>query len=339
MSEIYRINNLSKTYFSKSGEVPALRDINFSIESGEVFGIIGMSGAGKSTLVRCLNLLERPTSGEVFFEGRDLCRLSKKELNETRRGIAMIFQQFNLLMQRTVLRNVTYPMELVGMKKAEADEKAMEYLRIVGLEDKAGSYPSQLSGGQKQRVAIARALASNPRVLLCDEATSALDPKTTKQILELIKDINRTMGITVVVITHEMRVIEEICTRVAIIDESRIAEIGTVMEVFSNPQTESAKRLIFGMRDDNTEKFDTGEHKLIRIIFDGKSSYEPVISNMILDCRVPVNIMRADTRNLGGNAVGQMILQLPGDETQYHKVVSYLRDRQVKVEEADEDAI
>lgn len=338
MEEIIRLNNLSKTYSSKSGEVKALQGIDLSINRGEIFGIIGMSGAGKSTLVRCINLLERPTEGSVFFEDRNLCELSKKELNETRRSIAMIFQQFNLLMQRTVLKNVRYPMELVGMNRQEANEKAKEYLNIVGLADKADVYPSQLSGGQKQRVAIARALASNPRVLLCDEATSALDPKTTRQILELIKEINQRMGITVVVITHEMKVIEEICNRVAIIDDSKIAEIGPVKEVFSNPQTNSAKRLIYGSREDRPD-MSAGDCRLIRIVFDGHSSYEPVIANMILDCRIPVNIMRADTRNIEGNAVGQMILQVPQDDMQFGKIMSYLKDKKVTVEEVESDVL
>lgn len=331
-NEIIRLEGVGKVYHTASGDVRALRDINLSINKGDIFGIIGMSGAGKSTLVRCMNLLERPTEGRVLFEGADLCSLSKKELNRTRRSIAMIFQQFNLLMQRTVLANVRFPMELIGMKKDEADKKALEYLKIVGLEEKAGVYPSQLSGGQKQRVAIARALASNPRVLLCDEATSALDPKTTHQILELIKEINKTLGITVIVITHEMRVVQEICSRVAIIDESRIAEEGTVMDVFSNPQTVSAKKLIFGYQEEHTD-FIPDNSNFIRIIFDGHSSYEPVISNMILDCKIPINIMHADTRNMDGIAVGQMIIQTPPSEEDYNKVLTYLKSKGVKIEE------
>lgn len=334
--EIIRLDGVGKVYHTASGDVRALRDIDLTINRGDVFGIIGMSGAGKSTLVRCINLLERPTEGRVLFEGRDLCKLSKKELNETRRSIAMIFQQFNLLMQRTVLANVRFPMELVGMKKEEADKKALEYLKIVGLEEKAGVYPAQLSGGQKQRVAIARALAMNPRVLLCDEATSALDPKTTHQILDLIKEINSTLGITVVVITHEMRVVQEICSKVAIIDESRIAEQGSVMDVFSNPQTVSAQKLIFGHQEDHAD-FLPDEKNFIRIVFDGHSSYEPIISNMILDCKVPINIMHADTRNLDGLAVGQMIIQTPSNEEDYNKVLSYLRSKNVKVEEVKVD--
>lgn len=338
MEEIIRIEDLGKTYSSRSGEVRALQGVNLTINKGEIFGIIGMSGAGKSTLVRCMNLLERPTEGKVLFEGKNLCELTKKELNETRRSIAMIFQQFNLLMQRSVLKNVRYPLELIGMKKAEADAKALEYLKIVGLEEKADAYPSQLSGGQKQRVAIARALASNPRVLLCDEATSALDPKTTRQILELIKEINRTMGITVVVITHEMSVIEEICSRVAIIDNSMIAESGPVTEVFSNPKTDSAKRLVFGHRENHPE-FEMNDCKLVRIVFDGNSSFEPVISNMILDCRIPVNIMRADTRNIDGKAFGQIILQIPSEEKQYAKIIAYLNEKNIKAEEVTKDAL
>lgn len=335
MEEMIRLADMGKIYYSKGNSVEALKNINLSIEKGDIFGIIGMSGAGKSTLVRCINLLERPTSGDVYFEGKNLMSLSKKELNLTRRSIAMIFQQFNLLMQRTVLKNVRFPMELAGMKKEEANKKALEYLEVVGLKEKANAYPAQLSGGQKQRVAIARALASDPKVLLCDEATSALDPKTTKQILELIRDINRNMGITVVVITHEMGVIEKICNKVAIIDNSVIAEVGNVREVFSNPKTESAKRLIYGARDSVMEVVPE-DSRLIRIVFDGHSSYEPVIANMILDCKVPVNIMHADTRDMDGNAVGQMVLQVPKNDNDFNKIIGYLKGKNVNVEEVDE---
>ena len=235
------IKSLSKTFQTKNAEVHALVDINLSIEKGDIFGIIGMSGAGKSTLVRCINMLEKPTKGTVFFDGRDLSRLSDRQLREARHSMGMIFQQFNLLMQRTALGNICFPMEIAGADKASAKKRALELLELVGLSDREKAYPSQLSGGQKQRVAIARALATNPKVLLCDEATSALDPTTTRSILTLLKDINHRLGITIVVITHEMSVIEEICNRVAIIDESKIAESGAVQDIFYIPQTAAAQ--------------------------------------------------------------------------------------------------
>ena len=246
---IIEVEHLSKSFKTKAGDVRALNDISLSIEEGEIFGVIGLSGAGKSTFVRCLNLLEKPSEGSVVVNGRNLMELSEKELCEERQSIGMIFQHFNLLMQRNVLRNVCFPMEIAKMDKAEAKKKAMEYLKTVELEEKAKAYPVQLSGGQKQRVAIARALASNPRIILCDEATSALDPQTTRNILSLLKKINKEYGITVVIITHEMRVVEEICDRVAVLDHGRLMEIGSVQEVFSNPKTNAAKRLLLLKED------------------------------------------------------------------------------------------
>ena len=238
------IRNLNKTFTTAAGPLVALNDVNLTIQDGEIFGIIGLSGAGKSTLVRCINLLERPTGGDVLLDGQSLTALGQKELLKTRQSIGMIFQGFNLLAQRTVLKNVCYPLEIAGVDKKEARAVAMEQLKLVGLADRCDSYPSQLSGGQKQRVAIARALATKPKYLLCDEATSALDPKTTSAILELLKQINRTLGVTIVVITHQMEVIDQICDRVAIIDQSRIVECGKVSEVFANPQSDIARRLI-----------------------------------------------------------------------------------------------
>jgi D-methionine transport system ATP-binding protein len=239
-----RVEHLSKTFSARDERVDAVQDISFSIERGEIFGVIGLSGAGKSTLVRCLNLLERPTDGHVVIDGQDLAELSAKELRLARRQIGMIFQHFNLLMQRSVIKNVCFPMEIAGVKKKEARERAMEYLRMVGLEEKANAYPAQLSGGQKQRVAIARVLAGNPKLLLCDEATSALDPQTTKSILALLKEINERFGITMVVITHEMRVVKEICDRVAVLEKGHLVETGTVEDVFNHPETQAAKQLI-----------------------------------------------------------------------------------------------
>ena len=241
---IIEVRNLTKTFDEKKSNIHALSDIDLSVEEGEIFGVIGLSGAGKSTLVRCMNLLEKPTSGEVWVDGKNLITLSNKELRFMRREIGMIFQHFNLLMQRNVLDNVCFPMEIAGVKRREAREKAMKYLEIVGLREKANAYPVQLSGGQKQRVAIARTLASNPRIILCDEATSALDPQTTGTILGLLKQINKEYGITIGVITHEMRVVEEICDRVAVLDRGSLAEIGRVEEVFRNPKSNAAKSLL-----------------------------------------------------------------------------------------------
>ncbi len=322
---------LGKVFQSKNGEeVKALEGINLTIYEGEIFGIIGLSGAGKSTLVRCINFLERPTSGAVVFDGSDLGSLSKGELNRARQSMGMIFQQFNLLMQRTALQNICFPLEIAGVPRKEAKERAKELLEIVGLADKAKSFPAQLSGGQKQRIAIARALATNPKVLLCDEATSALDPTTTRSILNLLKEINQKLGITVVVITHEMSVIEEICHRVAIIDQSRIAEIGEVEEVFVRPQSKIARQLVFSS-DIHIDSF-VGEHKC-RIIFDGRTSFEPVIANMVMECKTPVNILFADTKDIDGKAYGQMVLQLPADENGQKKIINYLKTNQIPYEE------
>ena len=334
MEPMIQVENLCKRFETKGGTVEAAKNISFSIEKGEIFGIIGLSGAGKSTLVRCLNLLERPTSGTVKVNGKNLTELSEKELRKERQKIGMIFQHFNLLMQRTALDNVCFPMEIAGIKKAEARKKALEYLRIVGLEEKALSYPSQLSGGQKQRVAIARVLASDPQILLCDEATSALDPQTTKAILELIKEINRDYGITVVVITHEMSVVQEICDKVAVLERGALVETGTVEELFRNPKTDEAKKLVFSGR---TQIQEMKGKRLVRVTFQEKSSFEPVIANLVLTYRTPVNILYADTKNINGQAQGEMILQLPEIEEVANKMIQYLRDINMGVEEVSSD--
>ena len=326
--------NVSKTFSGKEGQVEALKNISLDIYKEDIFGIIGMSGAGKSTLVRCLNFLERPTSGQVYVEGKDLSALTEKQLRNERTQIAMIFQHFNLLMQRNVLDNVCFPMEIIGMSKANARKRAVELLEEVGLEDKARSYPAQLSGGQKQRVAIARALATEPKILLCDEATSALDPTTTKSILELLREINRKHGITIVIITHAMSVVQEICNRVAIIDNGELAETGTVLEVFSRPKSHAAKKLVFPYGGDSSVAEMRGR-RCIRIVFSSNSSFEPVIGNMVLHCNAPVNILLADTRDIGGIAQGQMILQLPEEEQTAARMIQYLRDRNLGVEELD----
>lgn len=244
MEPIIRVEHISKTFETGNGQVEAVKDISFSLDKGDIFGIIGLSGAGKSTLVRCLNLLEKPDEGGVYIEGKNLLELSPKALRKERQDIGMIFQHFNLLMQRNVLDNVCFPLEIAGARRKEARIRAMELLGIVGLAEKAKAYPAQLSGGQKQRVAIARVLANNPKILLCDEATSALDPQTTKAILNLLKEINEKYGITIIVITHEMAVVREICSKVAVLDHGSLAEQGTVEELFGAPKTEAAKRLV-----------------------------------------------------------------------------------------------
>ena len=263
-----------------------------------------------------------------MFEGRDMCRLGSRDLQIARRSMGMIFQQFNLLMQRTAEENICFPLELAGVKKDAARERARELLELVNLSDRAQSYLSQLSGGQKQRVAIARALATNPKILLCDEATSALDPATTESILSLIKDINRRLGITAIIITHEMSVIEKICNQVAIISHGRIAETGSVEEVFFHPQTEEARQLVI------PEALQDMPHsRLYRIIFNGRSSFEPVISNLVLECGAPVNIMFADTRDIGGTAFGQMVLQLPDNEEVVRRILAYADSKGLMLEE------
>ncbi len=329
---IIQIQHLSKLFGGGEDAVRALEDINLDIQQGEIFGIIGLSGAGKSTLVRCMNLLERPTEGRVLVDGQSLTDLSDKELREARRKITMIFQGFNLLMQRTCLKNVCFPMEISKVPAEQARKRAMELLELVGLGDKAQAYPAQLSGGQKQRVAIARALATNPKVLLCDEATSALDPTTTISILNLLKDLNQSLGVTVVVITHQMSVIEEICSRVAILDGGSVAEMGDVQEIFSNPTTDAARRLVYpgGV---TPAQFPTGGH-VIRISFNGGTAYDPLIASLAIDCGVKVNILGADTRNVGGKAIGTMLLGLPENRNDAAKALNYIRaQKNITVEE------
>ena len=324
MSEpIIQIEHLNKTFGAGPTAVHALEDINLAVQPGEIFGIIGLSGAGKSTLVRCMNLLERPTSGSVVVDGKEMTKLSTKELNRARQSIGMIFQSFNLLMQRTALDNVCFPLELIGTKRPQARKRAQELLDLVGLGDRAG--------GQKQRVAIARALATSPKVLLCDEATSALDPTTTLSILALLKELNEKLGVTVVVITHQMNVIEEICHRVAILDHGVIAEQGSVEDIFSHPQTDIGRRLVYpnGVQIDRLP-----EARVIRIAFNGGSSYEPLIASLAIDCGVKVNILGADTRNVNGKAFGSMLLGLPEDRNEAAKAMNYLRaQKDVTVEE------
>ena len=322
------IQGVRKTFSGAQGEVVALDRIDLTIRQGDIYGVIGMSGAGKSTLIRCVNRLESPTEGRILIGGEDILTASQKDLLRLRRQVGMIFQQFNLLMQRTARQNVCFPLELIGMDKVQARKRAEELLDLVGLANRMDSYPSQLSGGQKQRVAIARALATNPQVLLCDEATSALDPATTDSILSLIKDINRNLGITAVIITHEMSVIEKICSHVAIIHRGKIVEHGEVEEVFFHPRTEAARRLVMPEALQNLP-----QENLYRLIFNGRSSFEPVIANMVLECHCPVNIMYADTRDIGGIAFGQMVLQLPECPESRRSILEFAKSRNILLEE------
>ena len=307
-----KLEHISKTFGGPDSGVHAVRDVSLEIEDGEIFGIIGFSGAGKSTLVRCINLLERPTSGTITVDGQELTSLSERELRQARKKISMIFQSFNLLMQRTCLKNVCFPMELSGVPRAQAEKKAQELLELVGLKEKANAYPSQLSGGQKQRVAIARALATDPKVLLCDEATSALDPTTTNSILSLSKELNQKLGVTVVIITHQMSVIEEICTRVAILDGGAVAEEGRVEDIFAHPSTDAARRLVYpgGV---SVKQYPTGT-RAVRVSFTGGTVYDPLIASLAIDCGVKVTILGADTRTIDGKAFGTMLLLLPDDQ-------------------------
>ena len=327
---LIELNHLTKTFKGKTQTVDALKDINLQIEQGDIFGIIGMSGAGKSTLVRCINFLEQPTSGSVVIDGKDLASLTPKELRQLRQQVSMIFQHFNLLSQRDVRGNIAFAMEIAGMKRPQIEKRIDELLEIVGLTDRQHNYPSQLSGGQQQRVAIARALATNPKIILCDEATSALDPTTTTSILNLLREINRKMGITIVIITHEMSVVESTCTHVAIIDDGRLAECGTVESVFSQPKSAAAKKLIF--RTTGADSGAMGE-RMIRIVFEGSSADEPTISDLAMQCHVAVNIRYADTREVGGKLFGQMILQLPEDHLQQEKAIYFLQNKGLRVEE------
>ena len=319
------LRNLSKSFVTADGPLDALKHISLTIQDGDIYGIIGMSGAGKSTLVRCINLLERPTEGSVIWDGVDLGTLSKKEIREVRWEITMIFQSFNLLMQRTCLENVMLPLKLGRTPREEAKRRAMELLETVDLPQKANAYPAQLSGGQQQRVAIARALATNPRVLLCDEATSALDPKTTHAILELLREINQRLGITIIVITHQMSVVQEICNRVAILDSGTVVEEGEVSEVFSNPKSKATKALVYPDMTEGIDSFGTEHQQMVRLIFQGAdAATKPLIASMAIDCGVAANILSATTRTLGGKVYGNMLLNIPGGPDDLATAVKYL---------------
>ncbi len=329
---LLQIRELSKVYSTPEGEVVALDQVSLDVNKGEIYGIIGMSGAGKSTLIRCINRLDVPTGGQVLYRGQDVLRMGKPELLRLRRKVSMIFQQFNLLMQRTIGENVRYPLEIAGVPRKQADKRVMELLEIVGLQDRAKAYPAQLSGGQRQRVAIARALASEPEVLLSDEATSALDPMTTQAILSLLKDINRRLGITIILITHEMAVIRQICDRVTILDGGRIAEEGTVDEVFMHTKSEAGRRL-FGNAPQAPEEEPQGP--AIRLVFDGSSVDRPIIATAVKELGIMVNILSADMKQIGGKTYGQMLIRMPEEEETRQKLAGFLKQENIAFKEVN----
>ena len=319
------LQHVSKTFENAGGRVDALRDVSLTIADGDIYGIIGMSGAGKSTLVRCINMLERPTEGRVIVNGQQLDAMTPAQLRAARREITMIFQRFNLLMQRTCLQNICFPMELAGVGRKEAQAKAWELLELVGLGDKALAYPAQLSGGQQQRVAIARALATNPKVLLCDEATSALDPKTTNAILELIREINQKLGITVIIITHQMSVVESTCRHVAILEEGQVVEQGEVSAVFSHPKSEAARRLVFPEGNPESLLCSLPGSRLIRVVFNGADATgKPIIARMATEIGIEANIAYASTRSIEGRTYGSMLLSIEDKDDDLARAIGYL---------------
>ena len=335
------LSHITKTFTTAEGTVEALRDVSLRIEDGDIYGVIGMSGAGKSTLVRCINMLERPTSGSVVIDGVDMGALSDRELREQRRKITMIFQGFNLLMQRNCLDNVCFPLQISGLRgeRKWQRQRGMELLELVGLADKARAYPAQLSGGQQQRVAIARALATDPKVLLCDEATSALDPTTTASILELIRQINERTGITAILITHQMSVVESVCRHVAILDRGQVAETGAVSEVFAHPKSEAAKKLVYPDGESISATLVPNE-RVIRVVFNGSSaSSTPLIAHMAVEKGIEANISYASTRTIEGREYGSMLLGIRQGETVLREAIEYLNQQpDVSAEEVVPDA-
>ena len=343
------IEHLNKTYPSPTGDIHALRDVDLRIEDGEIFGIIGLSGAGKSTLVRCINLLERPTSGTVRIDGRDMTQLSRRDLLKARQDIGMIFQSFNLLEQRTVLRNICFPLEIAGVKRDEAQARAEELLELVGLSDRAKAYPSQLSGGQKQRVGIARALTNDPKVLLSDEATSALDPETTVATLALLKRINKELGLTIVMITHEMQVVKQICERVVVMNYGKIVEQGKVVDIFMSPQHETTKALIGNVmaRDmpaSILDRFRKARENhpnsdavyLLRLAFSGNEVTRPVISECSRRFNLDFNILRGTVDDVQGQTLGSLTVLIEAESSVFIEAVNFLRENGVVVEEIND---
>jgi D-methionine transport system ATP-binding protein len=332
---LIEIKGLYKEFKAPNGMVHALKDINLTIEKSDIYGIIGLSGAGKSTLVRCINRLEEPTRGKVLINGKDVTQLEPKELREMRRKIGMIFQHFNLLSSRTVAGNIAYPMEISGVKKSVQEKRIKELLELVELTDKANAYPSQLSGGQKQRVGIARALANEPDVLLCDEATSALDPRTTQSILKLLKEINEKFGLTIVIITHEMSVIKQICTKVTVLEDGEVVESGLVTDVFAHPSHPTTKSFVQNVTHDIPGEYlnrNTVNGELMRLIFKGSKAKEPVLSRMVKQYDVDINILLGGVDHLQQNVVGNLIVEMTGEPAERQKALGYLEENGVQWE-------
>ncbi|KNF07212.1 methionine import ATP-binding protein MetN 1 [Gottschalkia purinilytica] len=329
------IKNLNKVYKIKENTVHAVKDVNLEIPKGEIFGIIGLSGAGKSSLIRTLNRLEDPTDGSIIIDGIEITKLNKKQLRNLRKEIGMIFQHFNLLSSRTVFGNIAYPLEIAGLSKDQIKDRVLELLSLVGLSDKVNAYPSQLSGGQKQRVAIARALANNPKILLCDEATSALDPQTTKSILNLLKEIQQKFGLTVVLITHQMEVIREICNRVAIIENGEIIELDTVEEVFARPKTETAKAFVSHIHPSSQSEIvfpKVPNSKVIKLSYLGESAKKPIITDLIRSFKIDINIISGDINELMSTSVGHLVVQITGEKEEISKAIDWLNDQDISLE-------
>jgi D-methionine transport system ATP-binding protein len=336
------LQNVEKTYYGKASDIHALNKTNLNINAGEIFGVIGQSGAGKSTLIRCINMLEVPTGGRVIVDAKDLTAMNESELRKARQSIGMIFQHFNLLASRTVYQNIAFPLEIQGLSSEDIRSKVEPLLELVGLVDRRDHYPSQLSGGQKQRVGIARALASSPKVLLCDEATSALDPQTTKSILDLLKDINKRMNLTIVMITHQMQVVKEICDRVAVIENGYIIEEGTMFELFTNPKTPTTKDFIKSINNVElppilknvpiSKEYMEGGKLLLRLSFIGSSAGDPLISSLVKNFDVDVNILYGNIDSIKETPYGTLLIEVSGGRNSIKSALTYLHERKLKME-------
>ena len=339
------IKNISKVYKTKNGELTAVDDVNLSIAKGEIFGIIGYSGAGKSTMIRLLNGLEKPTTGSVVVSGQDIAKASGNELRAARQKISMIFQHFNLLWSRTVEDNISFPLEIAGVPKGKRQKRVEELIELVGLKGRGKAYPSQLSGGQKQRVGIARALANNPEVLLCDEATSALDPETTDSILQLLLDINKQIGLTIVLITHEMHVIRKICNRVAVMEAGKVVEQGDVLTVFQNPQAPITKNFVSQASGETEEMQHSLEQilasypsgKIVKLTFAGETTEQPVISQMVKQFDIVVNIVHGKISNTTGGSFGTLFIHIDGDKAQVREALQFLTKQAIQTEVIEHD--
>lgn len=339
-----QLKNLSKRFETGNGQLIAVDDVNVTIDQGEIFGIIGYSGAGKSTLIRLLNGLEKPTSGSVTVNGHEISSSSGQDLRRARQKVSMIFQHFNLLWSRTVEENISFPLEIAGISKTQRSERVKELIELVGLAGREKAYPSQLSGGQKQRVGIARALANNPEVLLCDEATSALDPETTDAILELLVDINKRLGLTIVLITHEMHVIRKICHRVAVMEAGKVVEMGSVLQIFQTPEQPITKRFVAQVNGPESasqtiahlvEQYPSG--KLVKLVFVGDRTEQPILSRLIKQYQVEVNIVQGNIAQTQNGAYGTLYLQIDGDSNAIDQAIDYLHGQDVHTEVISHD--